>query len=41
VIAGNDFSGNSWSASVALSVSTAAPKTDFAGGAALPGHNLI
>jgi polygalacturonase len=41
VIAGNDLSGNAWAAGTALSLSTAAPKTDFAGGTTSPGHNLI
>lgn len=38
---GNDLSGNSWSASTALSVSTAAPITGPGGMQALPGSNLV
>jgi hypothetical protein len=36
----NDFSGNSWSATAALSVSTAAPITGPGGMTALPGSNV-
>ncbi|MFJ5059015.1 right-handed parallel beta-helix repeat-containing protein [Streptomyces nigra] len=38
---GNDFSGNSWSAATAMSVSTAAPITGPGGMQALPGSNLV
>jgi parallel beta-helix repeat protein len=38
---GNDLSGNAWSASTALSVSTAAPVTGFGGMQALPGSNAV
>ncbi|KDN73907.1 hypothetical protein DF19_41655 [Streptomyces olindensis] len=37
----NDLSGNSWSASTALPVSTAAPVTGPGGMTALPGSNLV
>ncbi|MEU0216858.1 right-handed parallel beta-helix repeat-containing protein [Streptomyces sp. NPDC006265] len=41
VIAGNDLSGNGWASGTALSLSTATPKLDYAGGTTSPGHNLI
>jgi parallel beta-helix repeat protein len=41
IVAGNDLSGNSWSAATAVVVSTAAPKTTWAAGTAVPGDNLI
>ncbi|MFF0894745.1 glycosyl hydrolase family 28-related protein [Streptomyces sp. NPDC003278] len=41
VVAGNDLSGNGWAAATAVVVSTAAPKTSWAGGTAVPGDNLI
>lgn len=41
VIAGNDLSGNGWAAATALSLSTAAPVLDWAGGKTSPGHNRI
>lgn len=41
VMAGNDWSGSGFTSTTVASVSTAAPKTDWAGGTALPGHNLI
>ncbi|OUD02578.1 right-handed parallel beta-helix repeat-containing protein [Streptomyces swartbergensis] len=37
----NDFSGNGWSTSAAMSVSTAAPITSPAGGSGLPGSNIV
>lgn len=37
----NDLTGNSWSASTALSVSTAAPITGIGGMTSLPGSNLV
>ena len=41
VILNNDLSGNSWSASTALPVSTAAPTTGPGGMTALPGSNVV
>lgn len=41
VVLDNDLSGNSWSASTALSVSTAAPMTGPGGMTALPGSNTV
>lgn len=42
VIVGNDLSGNAWTAAAAVTIGTgAASKTDYAGGTAVPGHNLI
>ncbi|MEU1194916.1 right-handed parallel beta-helix repeat-containing protein [Streptomyces sp. NPDC005813] len=38
---GNDFTGNSWSAATAMSVSTAAPITGPGGMQALPGSNAV
>lgn len=42
VVVGNDLSGNSWTAANAVQINAgAASKTDYAGGTAVPGHNLI
>ncbi|MFD7319419.1 right-handed parallel beta-helix repeat-containing protein, partial [Streptomyces sp. NPDC059883] len=41
VIAGNDMTGNAWTAATALVLSTAAPVLDWAGGTTSPGHNRI
>lgn len=41
VIAGNDLTGNSWAAGVALVVTGAGAVLDWAGGTTSPGHNRI
>ncbi|MFI5775351.1 hypothetical protein ACIA74_44660 [Streptomyces sp. NPDC051658] len=41
VIAGNDLSGNSWTAAVALVVTGSGAVLDWAGGTTSPGHNRI
>ncbi|MFJ3084981.1 right-handed parallel beta-helix repeat-containing protein [Streptomyces sp. NPDC086838] len=41
VIAGNDLTGNGWSAAVALIVTGTGAVLDWAGGTASPGHNRI
>ncbi|MFJ8755692.1 right-handed parallel beta-helix repeat-containing protein [Streptomyces cyaneofuscatus] len=41
VIAGNDLSGNAWTAAVALVVTGAGAVLDWAGGTTSPGHNRI
>ncbi|MFC9426627.1 right-handed parallel beta-helix repeat-containing protein [Streptomyces sp. NPDC056987] len=41
VIAGNDLTGNGWTAAAALAVTDAAPALDWSGSTVSPGHNLV